>query len=383
MSPQHLNPEEVFEDGYTSAFVARFSGQGLQVAYVRDRAARDVGFHLTAPGSMELSSVRVWFQLKGKHKEALDAAELSTVTDVPVSVDVDDVQKWYAAPEAVYLVVYLEALEEYIGEDIRDIVDRIPTDHRGPAEALLAAKPEKTMTLRVSKDARIDEERIRTMLRHRSIRIDGPTWRGTSLGHRYDPLRCELGVQEPSVFVDLVQRLLTLHDYTIEERIDASLLLKGVADGTDEAFLSMGTMHSKYEWPFSLGVEFGYSADTVVRDEGWMSSVYGKTAVFVHSRFGGHAEPAPMAGEIVQQIRDSGVNKVLAIANAAEPLLLASYRDLFGDLMDYPQSQAGLAYSVLTSQLVLIEFTDQLRWRFVSYLWDNPERPPVRLAEDR
>ena len=379
MSPQRLNPEEVFEDRYTSAFTSRFHGRGLQVAYVRDRAARDVGFHLTAPGTMELSNVRVWFQLKGKHRETLSAKDLAELSEVAVGVDVDDVKKGYAAPEAVYLVIYLESLDEFIGEDIRDIVDRMFVGNRSTPGATLAAKTEKTMKLGVHKDAIVNDDRILSMLQHRSMRIDGPTWRGTSLGHRYDPLRCELGIQEPSTFVELIERLLTLHDYQIDQRLDVSAFLKGVAEGTDEAFLSVGTMRSMYEWPFSLGVEFGHSPDTQVRDEGEMLSVYGRTAVFVHSRFGGHAEPANEAETVRHMIRDLGVHKVLAIGNASEPLLLASYRDLFGDLFEFPQGSAGLAYSVLTSPLVLIEFAERLKWRFVNYMWDDPQRPAVRL----
>jgi hypothetical protein len=380
MPPQRLNPEEVFEDRYTDAFTSRFNGRGIEVAYVRDRAARDVGFHLVAPGTMELSNVRVWFQLKGKHKETIDTKALDLISEISISVDVDDVKKWYAAPEAVYLVVYLEALDEFVGEDIRDIVDRAFAGHRSTPGAILAAKTAETMTLKVNKDAKVDDYRILSMLQHRSMRIDGPTWRGTSLGHRYDPLRCELGVQDPVVFVELVERLLTLHDYRIEQRLDASQLLKGVAEGTDQAFLSVGTMLSMYEWPFSLGVEIGYSLDTPVRSEGQMLSVYGKTAVFVHSRFGGHAERTSETATILQLIRDSGVDEVLAIGNASEPLLLASYRGLFGDLIEFPQGGAGLAYSVLTSPLVLMEFAERLNWMFVNYVWDDPDRPPVQLA---
>ena len=82
MSPQRLNPQEVFEDEYTDLFVHRFRRRGVAVKYERDRAARDVGIHLTAPGSFELSDVRVWFQLKGFHSETFSAADLAQVQTV-------------------------------------------------------------------------------------------------------------------------------------------------------------------------------------------------------------------------------------------------------------------------------------------------------------
>jgi hypothetical protein len=37
---------------------------------------------------------------------------------------VDTVRVWLASPEVVYLVVYLEATEKFIGEDVREIVGR-------------------------------------------------------------------------------------------------------------------------------------------------------------------------------------------------------------------------------------------------------------------
>jgi len=58
-------PALLFEDEYTDLFVSRFRRHGVTVKYERDRAARDIGIHLTAPGSLDLSDVRVWFQLKG------------------------------------------------------------------------------------------------------------------------------------------------------------------------------------------------------------------------------------------------------------------------------------------------------------------------------
>lgn len=215
-----MNSEEVFEDRYTDAFKQRFHGRGLVVKYDRDRAARDVGVHLAAPGSMELSDVRVWFQLKGVHRETFDAATLRGMATVPVDLSVEDVKKWYAAPEAVYIVVYLEALDEFVGEDIRDLVDRRFSDHKGSFASKMNALTQDSITLRVSTEAPVDSDRIGRMLQHRAMRIDGPSWRGRPLGHRFDPLRCELATLEKGLFVHLVEVLLTAHDFRIEERLD-------------------------------------------------------------------------------------------------------------------------------------------------------------------
>jgi len=375
-----LNAEEVFEDHYTNAFKERFTGRAVLVKYERDRAARDVGAHFTAPGSLELSNVRVWFQLKGVHRETLDAAGLREMDSVPVKLDVADVKKWYAAPEAVYIVVYLEALEEFVGEDIRDLVDARFADHRGSFASKMEGLTQDTITLRVPTDSVIDQDRITSMLRHKSMRIDGPSWRGRPLGHRFDPLRCELGYLESDDFVALVEALLTAHDFRIDRRLDAASLLDGVRNGTDQACLLVGTMYSTYEWSFTMSVEFGVSPGTDFREDGQTFSIQGRTAIVVHSLFGTHATPAPSAEEVLASIRGVGVEQVLVIGNAPEALLMASYRNVLRDMYRIPQGTGGVAYSVLTAPLVFAEFQDRLRWKYVNYLWDEPDRPPVRLS---
>jgi hypothetical protein len=51
--------------------------------------------------------------------------------------------------------------------------------------------------------------------------------------------------------------LLTAHDFRVERQLDVASLLQGVRDGTDEAYLLVGTMYLTYEWPFSFSVEIG------------------------------------------------------------------------------------------------------------------------------
>ena len=67
------------------------------------------------------------------------------------------------------------------------------------------------------------------------------------------------------------------------------------------------------------------------------------------------------------------------IGNAPEALLMASYRGLLGDLYQIPQGSGSLAYSVLTTPSVFMELQDRLKWKYVNYLWDDPDRPPVNL----
>ncbi len=133
-----------------------------------------------------------------------------------------------------------------------------------------------------------------------------------------------------------------------------------------------------YEWPFSLGVNYGVSEGTDFRVEGQLFRIQGRTAVLVHTRVGYHAAPATEADAALDGLREDGMEKMLVIGNAADALLMSSYKPLLIDLRDVPQGNGSLVYSVMTP-LIFMKFQDRLKWKYVNYLWNNPGRPPVRL----
>jgi hypothetical protein len=107
MSPTVGVPDQ-FELVYTANFKARLAGRGLFINYEVDRSAIDIGLHLfwpTVPGAPARPSLtKVWFQLKGKTKQALSADELAHVQYIPCGgLSVETVRFWLASPEAVYL----------------------------------------------------------------------------------------------------------------------------------------------------------------------------------------------------------------------------------------------------------------------------------------
>jgi hypothetical protein len=130
-------------------------------------------------GTVELSGRKVWFQLKGVHKGTVSEGGLARVGHVPIRIRLDDLRFWYAAPEATYLVVYVEAIDAFLAEDVRDIVDDqwgvvfLEPDRFGAQE---------TITVHVAAHARLDDRRLDSMVAHRSMRIDGPAFRGRPLG---------------------------------------------------------------------------------------------------------------------------------------------------------------------------------------------------------
>src|ERR1051326_50634 len=121
--------DELFERRYRAKFKELLADSGLTIEYEIDRAALDIGFHPLDQSSRgltrALTTTRIWFQLKGKRETTLSMEQLTAQPEVACGgISKDQVRYWYAASEPVYLVVYLEALDVFIGEDVRDIIDR-------------------------------------------------------------------------------------------------------------------------------------------------------------------------------------------------------------------------------------------------------------------
>jgi hypothetical protein len=360
-----LQPEELFEDEYTLKFEQLVVRRGLLAHFKRDRARIDVGIMLNQLGTLELSGVKVWFQLKGVHATSLSADDLARLGHVPVSVRLDDLRFWYASPEATYLVVYVEAVDAFLAEDIRDIVDR----EWGPG-FLSPGRfgDQQTITVHVAASAILDDARLDRMVAHRSMRIDGPAFRGRPLGHRLDPLRCELAELEPDVYERLVARLLDAHLFRDVVEVDPGRLLRGVGDGGHRVRVLVGTLHTTYEYPFAGSIEYGFGEDvSEPRSEGQWFSAIGRVAVVVHSRIADSIEPADDLPQVLAEWDDSGVERVLVFSNASDMEHLFPYRQTFGDRCEVPQGLSSIAYNVLVATLVFLDFQDELRWRWVNY----------------
>ena len=54
----------------------------------------------------------------------MSADEFHEAKHVTVKVGVEHLKFWFAAPEPVYLVVYVEAVDTFVGVDVRELVER-------------------------------------------------------------------------------------------------------------------------------------------------------------------------------------------------------------------------------------------------------------------
>lgn len=360
----NVGAQDIFEQTYRNQLKALLAPHGQLIAYDDDRATLDLGLHLyMRPTTVEslLGHVRVWFQLKGIRATTMAAERLRAAETVSVrGLKVDHVRYWFAHPEPVYLGVYVEALERFVVEDVRYLVES-----RGGLPWLTSLGAQQTVTLDIRLDATL-ERALSQMPRHRTLRLDGPDFKGRPLGHRLDPLRCELGVFEPSVFAALVNRLLEAHEFRVHREIDCHTLVSGEIGAVTAM---VGRLHSTYEWTTPLTTRFGYDPDSNFRAEAAPSYAHGDVLVVIHS--GVTASPGRAAGAAValKALQDEGVEQALIFYNASEGNsgLWGSWRVSLAPLAQIPQGLGSLAFNVLTATTIYLEFLDRLEWRLLNY----------------
>ena len=371
MSPK-VGCQDEFERIYTESFRSLAAPYGEFVKYERDRAALDIGLHLTEKTNRTFRTVansRVWFQLKGIRSTTVSSTDFDQSDEIPVRLKISDLKFWYASPEAVYLVVYIESKDMFLCQDIIDIVNR----HWGESifhKATFADSQEET-TVRIPTSAMLDDLSWNYMLQHRSIRIDGPSFRGRPLGHRLDPLRCIPRVMDPTVFEELVLRLLSEHRFDESEILDSSILIPEDGSAGNSIRLSVGVLHHTFEWVPQLFTEFGYDSGSSFRIEGDIYYAHGPVGVLIHSS----ADSIPQRDSYLQfahRLRDQyNLSRLLAFVNEDDPRFVGSYRMDFRDqeIECFPQLLGDLTFNILTSTVVYLDYRDKIAWRIINYLY--------------
>jgi len=359
---------DVFEAVYMAKLKALLAPHGVILTYDRDRAAIDTGLHLflEGDGARQASQVRVWFQAKGKMASTLPLEDYRAAQTVAVKVKVDHLRFWVAAPDPVYLVVYVESGDEFIAEDVRDIVER-----QWPRGVFYSEVPasQGEVTLGVVTTVKLDGARVAAMLRHRSMRIDGPAFRGRPLGHRFDPIRSQIAAPAPATFDRLVERILAAHDFRDTKTIDVAPDLKIVR----------GRLYETLSWQSPAFAQYGYDPADDFRVEPSYETLHGEVVLIVDSGDGrtalSHAERAAIA-----KLADppSGETSLAVIFNSPDlsgtgGLWRRTLRDL-GFRGTYAQvRQIGLeaiTFLVLVTTLVYLDLAPEIAWDHVSYLHD-------------
>lgn len=359
-----MGNDDAFEQTYMYKLKALLSVRGVVHKYGMDRAAIDVGVHLwiqADDGTRDVSGPRVWMQVKGYHEATLTAAETAAAKTVKThSVSMDHVRFWYNAPEPVYLVEYVESVDTFFAADVRDLVDK-----RGGLAKVKTSGA--TTTFHLPKDQTI-EQALERMPLHRSMRIDGPSWRGRPLGHGFDPMRSAIAPMAPELFVDVVTALLDAHDFRALADNDQLRSARGLL-AADSPTVLVGRLYLTYEWVLPLFTEVGYDEGSDFRVEGGPFHHQGDVILTVDPT--GTATPESLGTDIAAIAKERGIRQVMVMSNSkTNPGRFGTwFRGLTADgLTCKPQLLDSLTFNILTTTNVFLEFHERLDFEYVNYL---------------
>lgn len=356
-----ISDDDVLEQSYMAKLRGILTKKGVVVEYPVDRAAIDVGVHLWVDleGNKQVVGARVWFQAKGFHDTTLTKADYTEAEAVTTpSLEMDHVRYWYNAPEPVYLVLYIESADAFLAADVRDLIDR-----RG-GFTKITATDQKTITLKIPKTETL-ERALDQMPRHRSMRIDGPAWRGRPLGHGIDPLRRALAPMPPELFVDVVSGLLAAHDFRLA---GSSNSVRDSLDVNAPAVLQ-GRLYLTYEWVLPMTTEFGWDEGSDFRIEGAPLHAQGDVVVVVDPT--GVATPESLGVDVHALAESIAAERVIVMSNAGfSAAQFGRWRvgvRAMG-LRCEPQDLGSLTFNVLTTTNVFLAFHDRLAFKYADYL---------------
>jgi hypothetical protein len=166
--PLSVGVNDAFERRYTANFRERAAPYGEFVEYEKDRAGRDIGIHFTRPvqgGGERVTGTLRWFQLKGVSSSVLSRERFQALQTLPLSLEVKHLRFWFALPDPTYLVVYIEAVDQFLVLDIQ----RYVVKHWG--KGILSLR-QATVTVHVDVASTLDDEAFQQML----ARGDAEQW---------------------------------------------------------------------------------------------------------------------------------------------------------------------------------------------------------------
>jgi hypothetical protein len=360
-----------FELRYTEKFRLAAAEYGLLVRYERDRAAIDLGVHLTDPvqNGRKVSNVRIWFQLKGIRSTTLSPEEYAQKSEITLPIELGHLKFWFASPEPIYLVFYVESVDKFLLEDVLTIVHRKWGERFFKPETFSPNQQEVSVSLQ--KTSELTSAKWAEMSRHRSMRIDGPLFRGRPLGHRLDPLRCTLQKFDSADFCKLVRRLLDIHDYREVESLDPAMFLPVMNIGDEHATLARGVLHNSLEWVSQMTTQVGFGPESDFRTEGTTLSAQGPCVVLIHSNPRCRPERDALV-RFVNSLAEQRIRQLLIFANTEfDPGYFgAFFAPVRGSgVQCLPLFLSEIAYILLITTSVYLEFREAVSWKHVNYLW--------------
>lgn len=156
---------DAFEQGYMAKFELLAAEHGVFVKYERDRAARDIGLHLTKStksGEKQVTNSLVWFQMKGVMATTLTKEQFESAGTVSLSMDIEHLRHWFLDNEPTHLVVYIESADQFLVMNLQEYIART-WGHE------ILTLEQKTATVKVPSSSILDQQAFAILLRYADI----------------------------------------------------------------------------------------------------------------------------------------------------------------------------------------------------------------------
>jgi len=151
-----------FEQDYMAKFEKLATSHGVFVKYERDRAARDIGLHLTKAlksGAKQVTNSLVWFQMKGVMAKTLTKKAFEAEGSVSLTMEVEHLRHWFLDNEPTHLVVYVESVDAFLVMNLQNYVTK--TWGHG-----IMTLNQKTATVKVPTSSTLDDQAFAILLRY-------------------------------------------------------------------------------------------------------------------------------------------------------------------------------------------------------------------------
>lgn len=369
-----MGAADELEERYMAKFASLVAGRGVIIDYRKDRFGVDSGLHFYVEGAkadskgkgrkyFHATSVRVWFQFKGIQEGTLSAQDFAGKDSVGVQVEIEHLKFWYASPEPVYVTFYVESVDQFLTVDARDLVDKKwGESFYSEMEAYVGDK----VTVSIPTDSVLTPERLDTMLSHRSMRIDGPAFRGRPLGHRIDPLRSELETPPSDLWAVLVSGILEAHEFELR-----------LSERVGDVEVQHGRLRQTLLWQSPAYTEIGYGDPDDIRVEAEPESLFGEVLLFLD-----HTEAREHFTDEEHGLIDKHTDQTnlrLTYAVFLRGPDLSGHGGLWRATLTktpldnhHPRwSSIGLealSYLVLTCTLIYLDHAPQLEWKLTNYI---------------
>lgn len=156
---------DAFEQNYMAKFEQLASRHGVFVKYERDRAARDIGLHLTKDlksGKKQVTNSLVWFQMKGVMATTLTKQAFEASKGVSLSMDIEHLRHWFLDKEPTHLIVYVESVDQFLVMNLQKYVAE--TWGHG-----ILTLDQKSATVTVPASSVLDEQAFAILLRYADL----------------------------------------------------------------------------------------------------------------------------------------------------------------------------------------------------------------------